>query len=274
MLLEKTAKSKSVWTNQGGSVENSGMIHVDDILSTIAPIQHELNLNLSDNLLGSAGKRLFSGDIDVAVSNTIDKEKLIYSLKNSDNVFSVRGKSPISTLVKIHSNDTSVYQNVPYTGYVQVDFMFGNPKWLKVYYHSPSETESRYKGTYRNMLMSSICANLDKKEKFIDNNFKYISRYKWSPANGLTRVIRIHEYDKNRKVYKKKHMDYAVSPEYMNENEIVNILRIGSQESLDSFETLISDIRKSYDTKLVNTIIEDFTNSLHKKNMRIPEEIR
>lgn len=273
MLLGRTPKSKSVWTNQGGSVENAGMIHVDDILSTLSPIQYELNLNLSDNLLGSAGKRLFSGDIDVAINNTIDKEKLIYSLKNSDNVFSVRGKSPISTLVKINSKDTSVYKNVPYTGYVQLDFIFGNPKWLKVYYHSPSETESKYKGTYRNILMSSICANLNKRENIIDDKFKYISRYKWSPVNGLTRVIRIHEYDKNRKVYKKKHTDYTVSPEYMNENEIVNVLGIGSPKSLDNFESLISDIRKSYDTKLVNTIIEDFTNSLYEKNMRIPEEI-
>lgn len=273
MLLEKTPKSKSVWTNQGGSVDNSGMIYVDDILSTIAPIQDELDMNLSDNLLGSAGKRLFSGDIDVAVSDKIDKEKLIYSLKNSDNVFSVRGKSPISTLVKIHSKDTSVYQNVPYTGYVQLDFIFGNPAWLKVYYHSPSETESKYKGTYRNMLMSSICANLNKRENSIDHKFKYVSRYKWSPVSGLTRIIRIHEYDKNRNVYKKKHTDYIVSSEYMNKNEIVNVLGISSPKSLDSFEDLISDIRNSYDTKLVNTIIEDFTNSLYEKNMRIPEEI-
>ena len=46
-------------------------------------------------------------------------------------------------------------------GFVQVDFMLGNPKLLTFTYNSPDpESMSKFKGAYRNILMASVLQNM------------------------------------------------------------------------------------------------------------------
>ena len=56
-----------MFLNEGGSAPGVGPIHKDEIEATLAPLERELGISLIDNMLGSAGKKQFSGDIDVAV---------------------------------------------------------------------------------------------------------------------------------------------------------------------------------------------------------------
>jgi len=275
MPLEKK-KSKSVWTDQGGSLENSGMIHKNDIFKTLKILENDLSIDLIDNLLGSGGKREFSGDIDVAISDTIDKVEFLKKIKENNRFVSVRGVSPISTLVKIESQNVFLYEDVPYTGYVQLDFIFGNPQLLKLYYHSPFQNESKYKGTYRNIFLSSICSRLRRHETVIYRNtpVKSITRYKWSPVSGLTRVVRIHEFDDKRGVFKKKHNDCHISKSHINKLDVASVLNLSGPEKLESFESLLFDIYERYDQETVNSVIEDFVGSLKTKKMKIPDEIK
>ena len=56
-----------MFLSEGGSAPGVGPIHRDEIEATLAPLGKALGINLIDNMLGSAGKKQFSGDIDVAV---------------------------------------------------------------------------------------------------------------------------------------------------------------------------------------------------------------
>ena len=73
--------------------------------------------------------------------------------------------SVIMTKVKISGYDPE--KEAPgksRTGFVQVDFMPGDPGWMKTFYHAPHEKDSKYKGVYRNILISTIAAFLDRKD--------------------------------------------------------------------------------------------------------------
>ena len=54
--------------NEGGSAPGVGPIHKDEMQATLAPLESALGIDLYNNMLGSAGKKQFSGDIDVAVT--------------------------------------------------------------------------------------------------------------------------------------------------------------------------------------------------------------
>ena len=60
--------------SEGGSAPGVGPIHKDEIQATLAPLERELGISLIDNVLGSVGKKQFSGDIDVAVQ--LDKDDI------------------------------------------------------------------------------------------------------------------------------------------------------------------------------------------------------
>ena len=44
-----------------------GAIHIDEIEPTLDALEKKLGIDLKNNVLGSVGKREFSGDIDVAL---------------------------------------------------------------------------------------------------------------------------------------------------------------------------------------------------------------
>ena len=54
--------------NEGGSAPGVGPIHKDEMQATLAPLERAFGIDLYNNMLGSAGKKQFSGDIDVAVT--------------------------------------------------------------------------------------------------------------------------------------------------------------------------------------------------------------
>ena len=132
-----------------------------DIVPTLRILEPAVQISLVDNVLGSAGKKAQSGDIDVSVDpEQITKDELMRKLTQwVQNVYQVDGtawvkKSGISVHFKMP------IRNDPKKGFVQIDFMFhggGDPEteWMKFSMYSAGDASS-YSGADRNMLMSSI----------------------------------------------------------------------------------------------------------------------
>lgn len=141
----------------GNAFENTSPIKREHIQYTLFDLGRDLsnlkNCNLGDLtklMLGSAGKKPISGDIDLNIDNTkyhIGKvETALRQLLGAKNVKYKPGTNQIFTSV-----------HVPSTGErVQVDFMFGKKDWQEFsYFSSP---ESAYKGLYRTELLKAITA--------------------------------------------------------------------------------------------------------------------
>ena len=117
---------------EGGAMPGVGPIHIDEINPTLDALEQTLGIDLKNNVLGSVGKKEFSGDIDVALQiDPDDIPAFIDRLKSTPAILDIDKSSVIMTKVQIQGYDQSKQTTRPRTGYVQVDFMPGDPGWLK-----------------------------------------------------------------------------------------------------------------------------------------------
>ena len=262
--------------SEGGAMPGVGAIHIDEIEPTLKLLQSKLGIDLENNVLGSVGKRQFSGDIDVALNIPADDiPAFVEKLKAMPEVLDLAKSSVIMTKIKIEDFDKSKSDGRPRTGYVQVDFMPGDPGWLKTYYHSPSETESKYKGVYRNIMIASIAGAIDvkaSKETTSDGRPLEMERWMWS-SNGLVRVRRTPVPKKNGEGYTKKNNNEVIDGPYYDDSAIAKKLQLDSPADMDSFETLLIAMQKNYSKELTAKIIDDFKRNDVIQKMGIPDEI-
>lgn len=264
---------------EGGAMDGVGAIHIDEIGPTLDSLEKILGIDLKNNTLGSVGKKEFSGDIDIALQ--IDAEDIpafVEKLKNIPEVLDLAKSSVIMTKVKIADYDPNKkVEGKPRTGYVQVDFMPGDPGWLKTFYHAPHEKDSKYKGVFRNILMSSIAAHLERKDseqKISDGRPVESERYMWSPTDGLIRVLRTPEPNKKGDGYTKKNSNKIIDGPYKDPNEIAKVLKLDSADDLYSYETLRKAMDKNYSPNLVNVILKDFADNSVIKDVGVPTDIK
>ena len=149
-----------------------GPIHLNDVQSTLGEISKITNIEietLNKNLLGSVGKQEISGDIDIALDEKKVQFDDFFQYLNSHYSFVKKntGLKHIHILVPIIGNYSKHIKG--YTGYVQVDFFFGNVKWMKFSYFSAGD-KSKYKGKYRTALLMSIVAARTEYEYIYNNN--------------------------------------------------------------------------------------------------------
>jgi len=144
-------------------------IQKSDVETTVRWLESVTNLSLLDNMLGTTGKKSSSGDLDLAVDEEkISKEELINKLnaylksKELDPKDNIR-KSGVNVHFKAPINGD------PNNGYVQADFMFGNPEWMK-FSMAGEYGEDNIRGEHRHILLSSIAK---------------AQGMKWSFKNGL-----------------------------------------------------------------------------------------
>ncbi len=265
--------------NEGGAMPGVGAIHIDEIEPTLNSLEKVLGIDLKNNTLGSVGKKEFSGDIDIALEIAPDDiPAFVEKLKSIPEVLDIAKSSVIMTKVKIADYDPNKkVEGKPRTGYVQVDFMPGDPGWLKTFYHAPHEKDSKYKGVFRNILMASIAANLDKKEseqKISDGRPVQSERYMWSPTDGLVKVLRTPEPNKKGDGYTKKNNNKIIDGPYKDPNEIAKVLQLDSADDLYSYETLRKAMDKNYSPDLVNVILKDFTDNSVIKDVGVPTDIK
>jgi hypothetical protein len=161
--------------NEGGNaITVSSRIRQEDVADTMKDIEKKLLPKLGitkkeTTLLGSAGKKRegeTSGDIDLA----IDAHRLIYLLNINDpaDLYKVV-EAKVRPLVKqtaILAGFGTVSVAWPIANqknkYVQLDLMLVNDMDLARFtFWSPSAMTSKYKGLYRNIMLSSIASSMD-----------------------------------------------------------------------------------------------------------------
>jgi len=263
--------------SEGGSVPGVGAIHIDEIEPTLDYLEKLLHIDLKNNVLGSVGKKEFSGDMDVALN--IPPEEIpafIEKLNAMPEILELQKTSVIITKVKIANYDQSIETSLSRTGYVQLDFMPGDPDWLKTYYHSPKEGDSKYKGVYRNILLAEIAAHYERVESggnLPDGRPIKLERFMWSPTQGLVRVVRVPAQNRNGDGYLKKSNTATIDGPWKSPEEIVRVLNLGDIGSLDSFEKLLAAINNKYAPELVEAILRKMASSPNVKQMGIPDEL-
>jgi hypothetical protein len=276
--FENTNLIKKYFTlNEGGAMPGVGAIHIDEITPTLQALEKSIGVDLMNNTLGSVGKRQFSGDIDVALQ--IQPEELpafIEELKKNPLVLDIAKSSVIMTKVKIADFDQSKSDGRPRTGFVQVDFMPGDPGWMKTYYHSPSETESKYKGVYRNIMIATLAAvhNRDQSDaKLDDGRAMEERRFMWSPTEGLLRVQRTPVPKKSGDGYTKKNKNETIDGPWKQPDEIAAQLGLDSGKDLNSFESLWTAVKKNWTKEKIQYVIDGFKQNNVVQDIGVPEEL-
>lgn len=254
--MELKYKTKS--ENEGGSaVPGCGTIHISEIKETLSILGDELHFpfDLNDYVLGSTGKREYSGDIDVvldtkwwphgskALKDDLDK------LYGQDNV--KRYGTFVHLKYPIKNYDNTKQERLPRTGYVQVDFNFGDTSWEK-FYHFSAGSESAYKGAHRNLAIAAITAVTNTKNSPEKDSYKRPItqiRWKWSPK-GFMRVQKTSEYDFEHSCWRKKQNEEILDGPYLDSVIIAKILfKDGTPNDLNSLETIIDAVKRNYTTE-------------------------
>ncbi len=271
--------------SEGGAMPGVGSIHHTEIDATLDALEKSLGVSLKDNVLGSVGKKEFSGDIDVAID--IPKEQLAAfaeKLEASPLVQDVKKSSVFMTVVDIVGyNAEHTKEGLLRTGKVQIDFMPGEPEWMKTYYHSPHEKSmskdgrsSNYKGTFRNIMLATMAAvyQSDSTEEQNEHGRPLEQkRWIWSPSDGLNWISRKPKPKANGEGYTKANVDTRLDGPYKNPTEIATKFGLDSAEDLYSFETLLAAIKKNYPEEVSSKIIRLFKDNGQIKNMGIPSEL-
>ena len=217
----------NVFKNEKGEPATQ-RINLADVVPTVKWLEKLTGLNLVDNMLGSTGRKATSGDLDLGIDETkIDKQTLITQLlRNGVNQEDLR------------KSGDSVHYKAPIlgdanNGFVQVDFMFGDPKWQQFSLMGSPEG-SPFKGLHRHILLSSIAKHLG---------------LKWSQKYGL--ISRA----SNEVITK----DPA---------EIADKLLGGTVKDMQSVETIINKIKNDPNYE---ALVKDAKDSFEKDNLVLPE---
>ena len=262
---------------EGGSMPGVGPIHIDEINPTLDALEKALGIDLKNNVLGSVGKKEFSGDIDVAIQVDADKiPELVKKIEASPLIMDIAKSSVIMTKVKIVDYDESKQASKPRTGFVQVDFMPGDPDWMKTYYHSPSDKESKYKGVFRNIMIATIAAvhdRSDSEEKIDDGRPVESERWMWSPTDGLVRIKRTPVPKAKGDGYTKKNKNETIGTPLKNAEEIAKALGLDSAKDLNSFESLLAAVEKNFPAEKVEKIKDGFASNRQVIDIGVPDEL-
>jgi len=264
--------------NEGGSMPGVGPIHISEIEPTLDALEKVLKIDLKDNVLGSVGKKEFSGDIDIAVQVAPEEiPDLVKKLEATPEVLDLAKSSVIMTKVKIVDFDQSKQTLKPRTGFVQVDFMPGDPGWMKTYYHSPSETESKYKGVFRNLMIATIAAVLDRKdsdETIADGRPTESERWMWSPADGLVRIRRTPVPNKKGDGFTKKNKNEIIGDPIKDPAGIAKALKLDGAKDLNSYESLKAAIEQHYPQDMVDKILDSFAKNRQVQDIGLPDDLK
>jgi len=263
---------------EGGAMPGVGPIHIDEIEPTLDALERTLGIDLKNNVLGSVGKKEFSGDIDVALQiDPDDVAAFVEKLKQNPAILDIAKSSMIMTKVQIQDFDKTKQTQKPRTGYVQVDFMPGDPGWMKTYYHSPSEKESKYKGVFRNIMIATICGiyqRNDSEQKIDDGRPVESERWMWSPADGLVRIRRTPVPNKKGDGYTKKNKNEIIDKPIKDADSIAKALGLDGPQDLNSYESLKQAMEKNYPKEMVQKILDAFAQNKQVQDIGVPDELR
>lgn len=277
-LFEFFDTRKKFTISEGGAMPGVGAIHISEIEPTLNALEKILKIDLKNNVLGSVGKRTFSGDIDVALQ--IDPEQIpefVKKLETIPEILDIAKSSVIMTKVRIADYDATKETDKPRTGYVQLDFMPGDPGWLKTYYHSPAESESKYKGVFRNILIATIAAVYDRKDSDAqtdDGRPLESERWMWSPTDGLVRIRRTPVPKKSGEGYTKANNNEIIAEPIKDPNQIAQSLGLDNAQDLNSYESLKAAVEKNYSSIMADKIMNSFADNKLVQDIGVPEDLK
>jgi hypothetical protein len=203
----------------------------DNVVPTVQWLEQLTGLSLVDNMLGTTGRKETSGDLDLAVdADKITKDVLVQQLLKRGIAAADIKKSGDSVHLK-----TPILGDVA-NGYVQTDFMFGNPEWQRWSLRGAGEG-SPYKGVHRQVLMASIAK---------------AQGMKWSYKNGLV------DRETNQVITQ-------------NPTEIAQKLFGGTPADLESVETIIAKIKSRPDYE---KLVADAQEAFARDNLQLPESVQ
>jgi hypothetical protein len=293
---ESQETGSSFLVNEGGNAfHNTTAIPQSNIPNTLKDLQVEvldkIGLTQRGNdweLLGSAMKKEdHSGDIDVAINVLSLFEKFPDELNSLDQVFDFLQKklSDLKYDTKAMKGFNIFSIAFPINGlkdqYVQIDLMpTDNMDLIKWSYWSPKSTESRFKkmGLYRNILMSAIATEINRKvlSNFPDGDVKEMEKFAMSLEKGLIKKVDSWEGKKGKLTNPRdiKELKSVISnvPE-----EIVKILLgpTATIEDTNSFESIYNKIMSKdfpYKDK-INDIKAKAKDSYENLKLPVPEEL-
>lgn len=261
-------------------MEGVGAIHISEIKPTLARLERDLGIDLQNNVLGSVGKKEFSGDIDVAIKIPEDQVPQFIERVNKSPIVELTKKGPLVVMsrVKIQGYNPDLPTDRKRTGYVQVDYMMDeDPDWLKTFYHAPSDKESRYKGAHRNIALGALSQFVDRKEskeRTPDGRPMEVERYMFSSKLGLVRVIRRPVPKKNGDGYTQQVTNEVVGGPWKRADQIAKVLRLGSAADINSFETIFDAVEKNHGPEIAQKLAQALAKDQSIQDLGIPDEIR
>jgi hypothetical protein len=158
----------NVFKDEAGTILTKNIAKAD-VIPTVRWLETVTGLELTDHMLGTTGKKEFSGDLDIAIdANEVNKND--FAAKLADYI-SQQGGDPKDWIKKsgISVHFKTPIKGDPENGYVQADFMFGERDWMK-WSMTGGREGSQLKGAHRHIILSSIA------------NARGL---KWSFQNGL-----------------------------------------------------------------------------------------
>jgi hypothetical protein len=264
---------------EGGHMEGVGAIHISEIKPTLARLERDLGIDLQNNVLGSVGKKEFSGDIDVAIRIPDDQIPQFIELVNRSPIVEFTKKSILVVMsrVKIQNYNPDIPTDRPRTGYVQVDYMMDeDPEWLKTFYHSPSDKESRYKGAHRNIALGALSQYVDRKEskeRTPDGRPLETERYMFSSKLGLVRVIRRPVPKKNGEGYTQQNTNEVIAGPWKRSDQIAQVLRLGTAKDINSFETILAAVEKNHGPDIARKLAQALAKDQTIQDLGMPDEL-
>lgn len=270
----------------GGAVPGCGTIHKSEIQETLHALSDEMHFpfDLNEYIIGSTGKREYSGDIDV-VLDTIWWPHGAKALKDDlDEAYGQENVKRFGTSVHlkypIKNYDSTKQDRLPRTGFVQIDFNFGNATWEK-FYHFSAGPASGYKGAHRNLAIAAITAVTNTKDNSQKDSYnRPITqiRWKWSPK-GFMRVQKTSEYDFEHERWKRIQNEDILDGPYLDPAMIARLIfkKDGTQDDLSSLEAIINAVKRNYTKEEQDYIWErmakNFGDWKDGKNFIYPAEI-
>lgn len=162
----------NVFKDEAGELKTRKVTKAE-VISTVKELEKILELSLLDNMLGSTGVALESGDIDLVIDeNEISKDELRDRILANEMIQQLLEKQKLSPADILAQSGITLHFMFPVagdaaSGFVQVDLMFHkDPTWLK-FSLGLGGVNSEFKGVHSQQILASIAKAKDLKWSFI-----------------------------------------------------------------------------------------------------------
>ena len=252
----------------GGKCFNGlSRINKEDIQPTIILLENMLGMYLRSSFLGSVGKKATSGDIDIGIDSSKVKPAELKS-----KLIDCLGESEVRQVGKLLTIRFPIYKK---SEKVQIDFLFGDINWLKMFYHSSSTSD--YSGAHRNGAIRALLRVVN--AKYVHENGKLVKKEKlqWSPQSGLCWVTQTLNKDKKTGEYGKTWKTKVNSVVELNKIPSVLFSKNANFYSLDSLETIIEAVDKYYkeqSERIFQEIAKEFESMTFDIDYKYPEQVQ